>query len=347
MSETFAYRAIEHLKSGLSISSHSGCSLNCAYCLLHAGTDGASNIITVASPNELVDQLLQTDTLFFNGMTPLFINNRTDPFLPKVCEHTLQILDLLVENAIRSPVVLVSKLSAPAELKRYCEALPLMVIFSYSALEEDFNFNAIRSIDQFAQNIPARHLFHYMRPIIPGKNDTVKTLRNTLQKFAEAGFAGSIISGIRLTQGNLQYLGAQPEMINAHKLLSPSVYHQLLSDPVLAGIEYPLFRHTSCAIDYFMKRANRLGYYLRSDHCNPMCANRHNCEMPAPAVSKVYEKITARFPEMVIDCDRKGVVIHTPVSQELTAFIRNAYGVQVKAEKIILSPSEEVLANVQ
>lgn len=39
----------------------------------------------------------------------------------------------------------------------------------------------------------------------------------------------------------------------------------------------------------------------------------------------------------------RGITIETPVSQEVTAFLKNAYGVRVSAKELLLSPSEEVL----
>ena len=107
MSDSRSFQSIEHLKSGLSISTQIGCPLSCDYCLLHAGSDDGNVIKTITTANDLVDKLTQPQTLFLNGMTPLFINNRTDPFLPEVAEHTFHILDQLIDRKICSPVVLV------------------------------------------------------------------------------------------------------------------------------------------------------------------------------------------------------------------------------------------------
>jgi DNA repair photolyase len=95
MSDRSFFPIIEHLKSGLSISSHSGCSLSCAYCLLHTGKNDDNYVQFVEGADAIINRLKEPQSLFLNGMTPLFINNRTDPFLPEVEKYTFQILDML------------------------------------------------------------------------------------------------------------------------------------------------------------------------------------------------------------------------------------------------------------
>lgn len=344
MSDKSPFQAIEHLKSGLSLSTQVGCPLSCAYCLLHAGNDKGKAVKTIATADDLVNKLMQPETLFLNGMTPLFINNRTDPFLPEVTEQTFHILDLLIDHNICSPVVLVSKLIPPLSLRDYFAALPLMFIYSYSALEEDINYLDLKKVERLTQQLPARHLYHYMRPIIPGRNDNLSTLLKTLQVFGKAGFSGSIVSGIRITQGNRLNLGDVTETPSAHKLLEPNLYNGLLSDSVLSALQYPLFRHTSCAIDSFMMRGNRLGYYHRNGHCDPNCKNGSRCANPYRLSLSSYNQIVVRFPSIKIEyAVDQGLTIETPVSQEATAFLKNAYGVRVAVNELILSPSEEVL----
>lgn len=344
MSDSCSFQAIEHLKSGLSISTQVGCPLSCAYCLLHAGRDEGNVIKTITTANDLVGKLMQPETLFLNGMTPLFINNRTDPFLPEVAEHTFHILDLLIDRKICSPVVLVSKLIPPLSLRDYFESLPLMFIYSYSALKEDVNYLDIRQAERLTQLLPAGHLYHYMRPIIPGKNDSPDILLKAIRTFGEAGFSGSIVSGVRITQGNRSYLGDAAGEPSAHKLLEPGAFCSLLHDTVLSALQYPLFRHTSCAIDSFMRRRNRLGYYHCDGHCDLNCKNGIHCASPSYLSPSSHNQIAERFPDMkftyAVD---QGITIETPVSQEVTAFLKNAYGVRVSANELLLSPSEEVL----
>lgn len=347
MSDKLLLPVIEHLKSGLAISSHMGCTLNCAYCLLYSGSGKGNRVRMVSTADELIRRLKEPDSLFLDGMTPLFINNRTDPFLPEVEKNTFRILDLLAENGVRSPVVLVSKMTPSASLQAYCKALPLMFIYSYSALREDANYHSIGKISRLTSFLDPVSLFHYMRPIIPGKNDDLGMLWNTIRTFADAGFSGTIVSGIRITRGNYRYLSSNPASADSHKLLPHTVYDSLLQDLALSGLCYPLFRHTSCAIDSFMKRGNRLGYYQWDHHCNPGCLNRFRCASAYALTDEARAGIAAKFPKMVFsyDADHGDMIIETPVSQEITAFLKNAYGIRVTAKKLILSPSEEVLAD--
>lgn len=340
------FQTIEHLKSGLSLSSRSGCPLGCAYCLLHAGSAEGRQVRILDTPEALVARLLQPQSLFRNGMTPLFLNNRTDPFLPQAAPDTLRMLELLAGNGVRSPVVLVSKFFPPEALRQFCGALPVMYVYSYSGLVGDFNFGDLDRIETATQVFPAERLYHYLRPVIPGRNDNPARLREILLRFADAGFSGSILSGIRVTAGNRDYLSEPLEAVSAHKLLSPHIYNRLLEDPALSRRGYPLFRHTSCAIDSFMRRANRLGYYARNGHCDSRCRNRVRCEAAAQVSGPALRaEISARFPDLEFTCGEEGVHIQSPVSQEVTAFLKNAYGIRVSADHLLLSPSEEVLTD--
>ena len=337
---------LEHLKSGLSISSHSGCTLRCPYCLLYADSSLKADVVQLAEADELIKMITHPEALFINGMTPIFVNNRTDPFLPQVQNETIRILEAFISADIQSPVVIISKFFPHISLKEFCRQLPLMFIFSYSGLIEDFNYGVLKKIDTIDQLIPSKNRFHYMRPIIPGKNDGIASLSEILSRFADAGFSGSILSGLRITEGNYKYAGFEIGDTSAHKRFDTSLYEAVLTSLHSKNKTYPLYRHTSCAIDAFMGRSNRLHYFNRAGHCSQYCLNRINCEQQSLNMSDICNQLSSRFPEMDFSCDEKIIHIHNEVSQEITAFIKNAFGVQVLADRLKLSPSEEVLAGV-
>ena len=110
---------IEHLKSGLAISTHMGCPLGCSYCVLDTIPDYGTGVKRLAAPEDLVKKILDDEVLYLDGMTPIIINNRTDPFLPDVEPDTMVLLQLLSERKIKSPVILISKIIPKRSLAEF------------------------------------------------------------------------------------------------------------------------------------------------------------------------------------------------------------------------------------
>ena len=83
---------IEYLKSSISISSYSGCTINCKYSIL-SSLKNRLDVVKVFDEEQLVEDLFQ-NKFFVKDFTPVTINNRTDPFLNKIVkESTFKILD--------------------------------------------------------------------------------------------------------------------------------------------------------------------------------------------------------------------------------------------------------------
>lgn len=75
-------QAIEYLKSSISISSYTGCSIGCKYCILSSLSN--HNVIDkIYDEQELIINLLK-HKYFVRNFTPITINNRTDPFLTPI-----------------------------------------------------------------------------------------------------------------------------------------------------------------------------------------------------------------------------------------------------------------------
>ena len=89
---------IEHLKSGLSVSTHIGCPMGCPYCVLSKLNEFKKKPERSMTPEKIIETLKKKSTLFLNEKTPLLINNRTDPLLPAVIDDTMRLLELFVEG---------------------------------------------------------------------------------------------------------------------------------------------------------------------------------------------------------------------------------------------------------
>lgn len=122
---------IEHLKSGLSISTHVGCPLGCKYCILSIIKDYTAGPILNEHPTEIMNNLMSKKALFVNGRTPLLINNRTDPLLQSVKESTKELLKLCIRNKISSPILIISKFPPDSELSYYFDKLNLIYILIF------------------------------------------------------------------------------------------------------------------------------------------------------------------------------------------------------------------------
>ena len=270
---------IEHLKSGLSISTHMGCGLKCLYCILSTIPKFNNGPVLKISPRNLVDELLNNCEYYYRNITPLMINNRTDPFLPTVTPYTLEILDLIVENKIKSPIIIISKFAPPIELKKYFNKIDILFFYSYSGIESDFNFKRVNSdLEKIKSIVPKKCRFHYFRPIIPGVNDKLEYIKDTLNLFCENDFYGSVIAGFRVTNLNKYLIKDKKIDIKnidySHKLVDSSIYNinELFNEK-----NYYIFRHTSCAIANHLHAFNKLNYYKRVEHCFGKCPNHNNC----------------------------------------------------------------------
>jgi DNA repair photolyase len=100
--------SIEYLKSALSINTHVGCALGCQYCIVdELGANGIEEILT---PERAIERLTGS-RFFIPGKTPVTLNNRSDPLLPKVRESTFGMLALLNERGYTNPKIIISKLT--------------------------------------------------------------------------------------------------------------------------------------------------------------------------------------------------------------------------------------------
>ena len=246
---------LEHLKSGLSISTHWGCNLGCSYCVVNAISNNLPSIQKVSTPQSLVYRLLSGHELFEDGMTPLFINNRTDPFLPNVQNDTVELLVELAKARVKSPIVIISKIIPRIDFKQLFSDLNIIFLYSYSGIIGDFNYNTINQIESLKEVVPSKSLYHYLRPIIHECNDELDYLERLIFRFNEAGFSGSVLSGLRLTSNNYHLVHKKYHHIDKkHKFISRELSNSLFSSVYEKLPNYSLFRHTSCLIDFYMER---------------------------------------------------------------------------------------------
>ena len=131
---SFNKKPIQYLKSFLSINTHVGCNLGCAYCICHAfGLPTSPQKIT--TPKQLM-KLLFKNKYFLPNVTPIAINNKSDPLLPEVKDSTLEVLKLFAKYKLKNPLIIISKLSYSPEEVDLIESFSLNLYHftSYSGL---------------------------------------------------------------------------------------------------------------------------------------------------------------------------------------------------------------------
>lgn len=335
---------IEHLKSGLSISTHVGCTMSCSYCVLSSLHGFENGPRQDAQPEQIVQALLSGRELFLNGQTPLIVNNRTDPMLPSVQNATRALLEALADAGITSPVLLISKFPPTALPTHYFDRLSLMYIYSYSNLPGDFNHRLVgEHLKHIQQCVPKESRFHYFRPIIPGQNDDPNRMLDCLEMFRDAGFSGTVMTGLRITANNRNLIDTSASFDPQHKLLERGLYSEILKLIAEEGINYPVFRHTSCAIGAFLKKSCKLRYFQREDHCDPQCVNASHCAVGGcQKPERLLPELSAKFgPDFQAEFLNDAVLtVYSEITQEQSAFVKNAYGIGVEAQHMVLSPSE-------
>ena len=334
---------IEHLKSGLSVSTHIGCPMGCPYCVLSKLDEFKEKPERSMTPEAIIETLKKKGTLFLNGKTPLLVNNRTDPLLPAVLDDTMRLLELFVEESVRSPILIISKFPLDASLKHFFEKLNLLYIYSYSNIVADFNYtNLKRDLEIISKNVPEDSRFHYFRPIIPGYNDDLDQMIGILKKFSLYRFSGSIITGFRVTSENRKLLPNHIEYDPHHKIIKPDLYDKIISLLAIEGLDYPVYRHTSCMIAAHDKKGCQLLYFRRKHHCSDQCSNYKICySVEEKDLVGIKREIEKKFGNSFIcEIEEGTLAFHSPVSQEQVAYIKNAYGIKVQAKDILLSPSE-------
>lgn len=336
--------SIEYLKSGLSVNTHVGCGLGCTYCILTTSIDEFPHQpVCINSATTIYERITSNNSLFVNGLTPIYINNRTDPFLPSVIDNTYDVLDLFSAHKISSPIILISKLAPDYRFTNYCQKLNILFFYTYSGLSGlDYNSNKDineKNLTQILETVPFENRYHYLRPLIPGYNDSLSKIDSVLELVANK-FRSTVAGGVRVNNENAITFGIS-EYDKHHKLLSHITWDQV--QELAKRRSYMVLRHTSCAISVHMKKNNKFQYFGTPYHCIlENCENyeycAHKCAINRLLITKTIQQKTS---SCFVWNENSEVIFTDSVEQELIAFLKSTYGISAKATKIILSPSEQ------
>jgi DNA repair photolyase len=287
-----AREVVEYRKSGLSLNHIQGCPLDCAYCIRHTyGLWDRRVPRALMSDAEAVQQLV-THRYFQPHLTPLQIFNRaTDPFLPAVRPHTLNVLKALDARGLRNQVLVITR----HQLKREditplneLASVKLTLLFTYSGIDDKRiepypSHVAAGSLKLMSAPSPRRYrTILYWRPLVPGLNDTDEHLERAREISMHAD--ATVFTGLFYRDQIAAYYRAnglpEPYGQTARRKIVP----ETLERRVLAAFaDSPsLFRKTSCAVSFAHGLPDYNGHYgIRElcDICPPgqldRCRNAH------------------------------------------------------------------------
>jgi len=342
---------VDYLKSALSINTTLGCSLNCKYCIVSEISEKVPK--RISTPEKVVTELL-SHKFFIKDLTPIVINNKTDPLLPSVKKDTFKILRLLQEKNIRNPRMIISKLELLPEDLIFLEEInePVFFIVSYSNLENPIelgNFKSQkRTLNVLKQRKRVKSL-HYWRPLIRGLNDSEESILEVLNNVKEA-CDGSIISGIRITKNVENCMKKYGAIFSDwegdvnHKHLPKDIQEKIIQIKNKYFKNYPIYRHTSCGINATLNRLDWGFNFLKDcSHCMINCKNKMNCILNKPDVEDVKEKMLKIDLNEGFNINDDCIYIEGEITQDERAFLLHSLKFPIKAKKINKSFSEKMI----
>lgn len=275
---------LNYLKSSISISSYDGCTIGCKYCILSVLED-RKKVRKIENEKELVQKLIKFK--LYTKEIPISINNQTDPFLNKeVSNSTLKILEIMQENNIPNPILIITKgYIESEELEKLSNIkLNIIILYTFSGLSEKLENRNITKQVEAMKNLSKLNnvkLVNYYRPVIEGINSdekTIKQVASIVTKYCKC----SIVSGIRINTHLSKVLKELeielPEKYDPdHKVLLPNTYAKIKEVFKKEKNNYPIFKKTSCGISYLLKQADYNGHSARIYYCNPSCVSYPIC----------------------------------------------------------------------
>lgn len=267
---------IDYRKTGLSLNHLVGCPLGCAYCVRHLF--GAFDF---TRPQRLVDDAEAIDALikhrfFREHITPLQLFNRaTDPFLPRVKDHTFNVLRLLDEHGLKNHIAVITRHHVTDDDCRFLNTLQnlrLTLFITYSGISDPRiepvdSGVAERSLKTAFENARRYRVILYWRPIMPGVNDSPGHVRavSDLSRFAHA----TAFTGVFFRKEMDQYFRENGipgpfDRTARRKILPKETEAQLLR---LFGGQ-SLFRKSSCAACFAHGIPDYNGHYGIQELCD-------------------------------------------------------------------------------
>jgi DNA repair photolyase len=345
--------SMEYLKTSISINSYVGCNLGCEYCILST-LEFPERPLKIMDEDAVVMQLLE-NCYFIRDVTPISINNKSDPWLPEVKESTFQILKLLEQQQINNPIYLISKLELTENDIDFLDALDLRiyVFFSISGLKGDLERLSEkyhkRRVSKLASAKNIKKI-HYWRPLIMGENDSDESIRMMLQ-MVHPVFDASVVSGLRVNEAvysrlkNLEKEVPYNEYTKKHKFVEKEVFDRIHKIRNEVCPDYLLFRHTSCVTSYWMGQPDFLHNNRKPQNCAVFhCPNTWRCQTRRKPDSDTINMLLYRINRTnEYEIREDHILFKGELTQEDLSFLNLNLQFKSFCGSLLLSASESVI----
>ncbi|WP_047891744.1 hypothetical protein [Micromonospora sp. RV43] len=273
---------IGYRKSGLSLNHIVGCPLDCGYCVRHfwGNFDDKTPHLLVTTEKAIQD--LIDHPHFRPHVTPLqLFNKATDPMLPGVKPHLMQVLRALDARGFTNHVLIITRFKVTAADMAALEELQhlkVTLLFTYSGIQDDRvepitkSAITINSIYTAMAHKKRTGVVLYWRPIVPGWNTDPATIAHVLEVAGDVDAA--VFTGYYHKEENAQYLRALGVPVPyendfARRKTLPAEIDALVVNAWRdSGITTPLFRKTSCGVAFVHGTADYNGHWGVRELCD-------------------------------------------------------------------------------
>ncbi|WP_254205294.1 radical SAM protein [Nocardia alni] len=333
---------IEYRKSGLSVNWIVGCPLDCGYCVRHLFDNFEMKVPRALMDDEQAADLLCGHRYFRPHITPIQLLNRaTDPMLPRVKQHTLNMLKLLDARGLTNHVLVITRWRIEPEdctVLNSITNLKVTVLVTYSGIDDpriepvDSGI-AARSLVTAFEHADRYRVVLYWRPIVPGLNDSDDHLRRALELSQHAH--ATVFTGLFFKDQIRDYYLAhglpEPYAEAARRKVFPEVLERRILDAADVGRPgSPLFRKTSCAVAYAHGLADYNGHFGIRELCDicPAAQVRRCARAWQRPESRHVGGQAAELGGTLVEVNDRAVVV-AGLNEQPRYFLQHGHGYQV------------------
>ncbi|MBU3066852.1 radical SAM protein [Nocardia sp. NEAU-G5] len=230
--------------------------------------------------DEQAADLLTEHRYFRPHVTPIQLLNRaTDPMLPRVKQHTFNMLKLLDARGLTNHVLVITRWRIEPEdctVLNSITNLKVTVLVTHSGIDDPSiepvdSGIAARSLVTAFEHADRYRVVLYWRPIVPGLNDSDAHLARALELSQHAH--ATVFTGLFFKDQIRDYYRAhrlpEPYADGARRKVFPEVLERRILDAADVGRPgSPLFRKTSCAVAYAHGLADYNGHFGIRELCD-------------------------------------------------------------------------------
>jgi DNA repair photolyase len=332
---------IEYRKTGLSLNHIIGCPLDCSYCVRHFFDAYDLREPTALMSDEDALAALLAHEYFQPHTTPLQIFNRaTDPLLPQVLPHTLNVLSLIDAAGLTNHVILISRYRITEETcQRLNElrSIRLSLLFTYSGIDhkeiEPIDSQIAINSMHLAYSMSTRYkVLLYLRPLVPGLNTNTDQLRRAAE-YSRHSHA-TVFSGLFYRPQIEAYYKAAGlplpfDDTARRKILTPGTEADVIRAFQSCNHASALFRKTSCGVCFVHGEPDYNGHATFPEICDICPAGQLQLcsSLPRPSAA-TFEAVARRLGAKEIQFGSSAVEVEG-LDEERRYFLQHTFRYQV------------------